>query len=264
MVTRPIFVPNPGSGPLVKRIEVPLKWHGGFALVQSRKNIAALHAGAEREGIYPMLEISSKSEQQLGVSLSAFNLQLRHPKIGRLPVEAAFQGSKVFEHGGPFREFYNLQGREIKKDPRLKESGALIHFDLAGQRWPLKPVTGFYDWVYLKALRQNSDLHEPILDYAGFTDIAFNPNKSLNCQARSVALFVELHNRGLLDDALENPEAFLEILRQAERPKPLGVQETDTLLLKTGQAQATKPKHGKKPKKSSSEDVQYELFAEAA
>lgn len=255
MVTRPVFVPNPGSGPFVKRIEVPLKWHGGFALVQSRKNIAALHEGVKRKGIYPTLEISSKSEQQLGVSLSAFNLKLRHSKIGTLSVEAAFQGSKVFECGGPYREFYNLQGREIKRDPRLKNSGALTHFDLAGQRWELQPVTAFYDWVYLTALIQNTDLHEPILPYAGFTDIAFNPSKSLNCQARSVALFVELYNRKLLDKALTDQEAFLETLRQAEKPL--------SSLAKTAQAHDTKQKHNKKSKKSASDEVQYELFAQA-
>ena len=262
MATRPVFVPNSGSGPLVRRIDVSLKWNGGFALVQSRKNIAALHEGAERKGVAPTLEISSKSEQRLGVRLSAFNLQLRHSKLGNLPVEAAFQGSKVFEHGGPYREFYHLQGRAIKKDPRLKESGALTHFDLAGQRWALQPVTAFYDWLYLTALSQHPDLYEPMLDYAGFTDIAFNPNKSLNCQARSAALFVELHSRGLLADALESQEWFLEIAQQNGRKAPSAIQEPPAPPAKSAQTQ--KPKRRSKSKKSVSEDIQYELFAEAA
>lgn len=262
MATRPVFAPNSGSGPLVRRIDVSLTWNGGFALVQSRKNIAALHEGAGRRGVSPVLEISSKSEHRLGVRLSAFNLLLDHPQLGKLPVEAAFQGSKVFEDGGPYNEFYGLQGRAIKKDPRLKESGALTHFDLVGQKWALQPLTAFYDWLYVTALSQNPDLHEPMLQYAGFTDIAFNPKKSINCQARSAALFVELHCRGVLSDALESQDRFLEIAQQNRKKSAPAAQNPSTPRPMPNHTQISKRRG--RSKKALSETIQYELFAPAA
>ncbi len=51
-----------------------------------------------------------------------------------------------------------------------------------------------------------------ILDYTAFTDIEFNPKKSINCQARSCALYVSLARKELLDIALESKESFLDIL----------------------------------------------------
>lgn len=43
-------------------------------------------------------------------------------------VETAFQGSKVFEKGGPYVDLLNGTSRDAKKDMRLKESGNLIEF----------------------------------------------------------------------------------------------------------------------------------------
>jgi len=51
------------------------------------------------------------------------------------------------------------------------------------------------------------------LGYSGFTDIEFNPKKSINCQAYSVALYVSLEKSGLLKDALTTPEDFLEVVK---------------------------------------------------
>lgn len=44
------------------------------------------------------------------------------------------------------------------------------------------------------------------------TDIAFNPEKSINCQARAAAVYVSLREQGLLKKALENKETFLDIV----------------------------------------------------
>ncbi|WP_407641120.1 DarT1-associated NADAR antitoxin family protein [Bryocella elongata] len=51
-------------------------------------------------------------------------------------------------------------------------------------------------------------------EYEGFTDIEFNPQKSINCQARSVALFMTLMRRDLLEEAVRSPEDFRKILLQ--------------------------------------------------
>jgi hypothetical protein len=56
--------------------------------------------------------------------------------------------------------------------------------------------------------------------YAGFTDIEFNPQRSINCQARSAALFLSLMKRGDLESALHTPTAFNDtLLRSRYRPQ---------------------------------------------
>ena len=213
MAKRPVFIPNlEKPSPLVLVKEVEFTWYAGFSIQQKRKSIAALHQSARRRGISPVLEISTKSENPFGRKLSAFNLQIRVAEDRSVPVEAAFQSSKVFKDGSQYHDLLWKSGREIKKDERLKESGALIRFEFNGKPWPLEPKTAFYDWLYLHALQQNPDLSEKLLVYRGFTDIEFNPAKSINCQARSAALYVALNHHGLLQEAMEEKGKFLELL----------------------------------------------------
>ncbi len=109
-----------------------------------------------------------------------------------LSVECAFQGSKVFFNQGPFHDLYHVSSIEAKKDIRLKNSGNLISFNFFGIIFPTQPLTAFYDWLYFLALSQNPALVSGLSEYHGFSDIAFNPEKSINCQARSAALFIAL------------------------------------------------------------------------
>ena len=51
-----------------------------------------------------------------------------------------------------------------------------------------------------------------ILNYDSFTDIEFNPKKSLNCQAKAAAIFIGLTNAGIIDDALKDEKNFLKIV----------------------------------------------------
>jgi len=216
MASRPIFVPDEVSGKFVKEVSISFKWFSGYSFSQKQKSIQSLHRAALEQNIAPVLEISSKSEAPLGVQLSAFNLKLHHPNGMSIPVEAAYQGSKVFEMGGPFKEFLSLTGREIKKDKRLYQSGKLIAFEFGDERWPLEPLTAFYDWLYLSALKQNPNLSRQLLNFKGFSDIAFNPQRSFSCQARSAALFVSLSHRNLNETALRSKDEFLRILSPFE------------------------------------------------
>lgn len=212
MATRPVFVPNFKEGYLVREVDVEFEWHPGFAVAQKRKNIRGLHASASENGISPILEISTKSEDQLGKKLSAFNLKVIVGKEHEMTVEAAYQASKVFEQGGPYTDLYNRPPREVKKDPRLRESGNLVEFNLKGDVWGLEPQTAFYNWIYVNALYQHQDIKDKITKYDGFTDIEFNPKKSINCQARGAALFVSLFKRGILRKVLRDKEAFKEAI----------------------------------------------------
>ena len=58
----------------------------------------------------------------------------------------------------------------------------------------------------------HSDLAEQILEYDAFTDIVFNPKRSINCQAEAAAIYVSLQKQNLLDEALKNKESFLDIV----------------------------------------------------
>ncbi len=220
MAERPVFIPMT-EGPLVKEMSFSFQWHSGFAPVQKKKNIVGLHEAAQRRGLWPLLELSTKSDAPLGRHLSAFNLRVRHPELGEIALECAFQGSKVFEHGGPYTDLYEADSRAAKKDPRLRSSGRVIAFRFGGRPFPTEPKTAFYDWLYITALYPHREwLRETahIEHFAGFTDIEFNPEKSINCQARSCAALVAMMKRDVLSWAVESPEHFIEVLSPAPVP----------------------------------------------
>jgi hypothetical protein len=212
MAERPIFVPITEDGGYVRQVDFEIPWAGGFAEVQKQKNIRALHSAAEKGGYFPLLEISSKSDVKVGRHLSAFHLKVTL-NGGEIPLENAYQGSKVFEDGGPFRDLYSLEPREAKRDPRLRASGPLVGFRFEGRDFPLDPKTVFYDWLYLRAIFPYREwVMKRItvdVEYAGFTDIEFNPAKSINCQAKSCALFVVLMREAKLETYMASPETFV-------------------------------------------------------
>ena len=219
MAKRPIFIPEPDDG-LVEERTVEFEWFPGFAVIQKQRSIESLHLSASTEtNVSRMLEVSTKSTQLLGVQLSAFNLTIkmdghRHPVL----LEAAFQGSKVFANQGPFTHLYSVQsGKEIKRFMNELPEDELTCFQFDGHQWALTPKTAFYDWLYVRALRglaaSDDDLEDALLGYDAFTDIEFNPDKSVNCQARSCALYVALLENGILRDATADPESFVEVLR---------------------------------------------------
>ena len=209
MAKRPIFLPMHDGKRLVREFYVNFDWHPGMSVKQKQKNIRAIHEGARREyGVKNPLEVSTKSESELGVALSSFNLVFHTVRGQALTVESAFQGSKVFEFGGPFVDLFSEAPRDAKRDERLRGSGRLVAFSFFGRDWPLEPKTAFYDWLYINALRQNPDLATQVTDCDAFTDIEFNPEVSINCQARSAALYSALLHTDRLEAALSSPEAF--------------------------------------------------------
>ena len=141
MATRPAWAYHKGR---VIKCDFNFEWNGGFAVSQKRKNIAALHEAIFSKYNEKTLEISTKSLDEIGCSLSAFNL-----KHDGVLLECVFQSSKVFENGGPYIDLLDVSPKEAKRDERLKTSGKLIAFEYNSERWELEPKTAFYDYIYI-------------------------------------------------------------------------------------------------------------------
>ena len=211
MARRPVFVPD-SDKPYVSEVSLDFEYFPGSSIQQKQRSIASLHASyVARFPSSRVLEVSSKSDRDIGVQLSAFNLMIEYLGRGSCSVECAFQASKVFLHGGPFVDLFNASSRAAKSDRRLRESGKLVGFKYFEHEFPLEPKTYFYDWLYASTLCRHDKLVEQVMMFDAFTDIEHNPERSINCQARSVAKVVGLARAGLLADALQSPRAFLEL-----------------------------------------------------
>jgi len=189
---------------------------------QKQKSTKSLHKvileNQKILGITKVLEVSSKSEDKIGVELSAFNLSYMSSSNKNISVECIFQSSKVFENGGPYTEILRMTSLEAKRYEKLKSSGQLLHFMRKNEIWDLEPRTLFYDWVYLNTLCANYKLAKRVLENDAFTDIEFNPKKSINCQAATVALYVSLARNDLLNKVLQDKKSFTTFMfTQAKR-----------------------------------------------
>lgn len=200
MAVRPVYIPK-NSAPFYDTVNIEFKWNGGFAVSQKQKNIKAIHDGFMM--IYPNekpLEISTKSLDETGVKLSAFNLMKYVPELDRsIPVENVYQAGKVFANDCQYTDLMLVSPRQAKRDERLKNSGRLIKFRFNGQDFPLIPKSFFYNYIYLNAILENKELAQKLPEYNGFTDIEFNPQKSVSTQAKSVAIYVALSKLGLTE-----------------------------------------------------------------
>jgi hypothetical protein len=213
VANRPIFIATNTKEKLFKEKSIEFKYYNGFAITQKAKSINSLHSSAKELGYDNILEVSTKSDTQLGWALSAFNLMVDFDGDKQISLECAFQGSKLFEGDKQYKDLYHVESIQAKKDSRLRDSGEIIGFEFEGDFWESEPKTAFYDWIYINALyRNHPDTVEELLKYDIFTDIEFNPKKSINCQARTCAILVSLVNLNLIDEALKSPDIFRDIV----------------------------------------------------
>ena len=116
MAKRPVYIVS-DIKPYCRCKMTDFEYHSGFSLKQKQRNIESLHKSFLAENpARKVLEISTKSENLLGISLSAFNLMIRN-KQGEpmFSVETAFQASKVFEKGGPYMRRISRNGKVLPK-----------------------------------------------------------------------------------------------------------------------------------------------------
>jgi hypothetical protein len=225
MAKRPVFISEKDTLG-VKILEIEFQWYPGMSVKQKQRSIDDLHKRVNEHGYKKILEISSKSLEPLGVELSAFNLKTTSIKNSfEFTVETAFQSSKIFESGGPYRDLLSKTPREAKMDPRIRNSGKIIGFRFFGIDFPTTPLTFFYDWLYINVLIKNNSLCNKIVEYEAFTDIEFNPEKSINCQAFSAALFVSMVRNRINYENIRDPKVFSQITKDIYIKRDNGYQK---------------------------------------
>lgn len=183
MAKRPAFFIRQGK---VISEMYSFEWYSGFSVSQKQKSVNSLHnAIIQADANAKPLEISTKSQETIGIKLSAFNLKINHDTL-----ENIFQSAKVFENGGPYLDLLAVSPKEAKRDERLHKSGNLKVFRWQNEDFPLIPPTVFYDFLYITAVQASFTIEEinAISDFNYFTDIEFNPAKSVNTQARAAAM----------------------------------------------------------------------------
>ncbi len=122
--------------------------------------------------------------------------------------------ARTYRDNFPDVEFIEADIKDLDLD--VLPEVDVLHAGFPCQIWPLEPVTAFYDSLYVNALLQHDNLASAVLDFDAFTDIEFNPKKSINCQAFSAALYCALKWRGLLDNAAQDRERFLQTYKSGE------------------------------------------------
>jgi hypothetical protein len=70
-----------------------------------------------------------------------------------------------------------------------------------------------YDWLYVNSILTNRRITDRIREFNAFTDIEFNPEKSKNCQAHSVAMAVGVLRAGIDQTIPIDRETFLDKFR---------------------------------------------------
>lgn len=187
---------------------VEFEYIKGMAFSQKQKNVLSFHKSIQEK--FPtsrIIEISTKSQLELGIKLSAFNL-----KLDGYPLECVFQSSKIFEGGLQFEQLLFEEPKAAKQYIRDNVSlTPLIGFRYKGEMFDTFPFSMFYDYIYISALLQSNIDTQDIAKYDIFTDIEFNEKKQINCQARSCAIYAYMLRTGTIDYYMSSKEKFKEL-----------------------------------------------------
>lgn len=188
MAIRPIYISTSiPESPFLKK-DVTFEWIKGMAYSQKCKRRDSMHKAISNMQIYDInrvLEISTKSDKEIGVNLSALKLTIPLSSGREETVEKIYQSSKVFE------------------DNKIKE------FRFNKTVFEKDPYSMYYDYLYIISLYFHKEYWDELDKYDAFTDIEFNPNKQLNTQARAAAIWTTLY-RNNMTNIVENRVKFKE------------------------------------------------------
>ncbi len=170
-----------------------------------------------------VLEISSRSGQMFGRTLSAMNLRAPGAEGDRgVSVESVYHAAKCYGAGGP-AERPSPNGYEAKRiDRERRSAGPLRGFQHEGTFWPAASGSAFYDRLWIKAtLAQHGDRLGDLKSHDAYSDQFHRPGKSVACQARAAAMLVGLDRTRQLD-RIHDPAEWADTLGLAAsaRPRP--------------------------------------------
>lgn len=219
MATRPVFIATENT-PYVATQVIEFPWIKGMVKVQLRKRVISLHGVGAAVGLRNIMEISTASNSDLGIRLSAFNLPVRinfgtedHPDFQTHSVETIYQSSKVGQSKtakvGPHPDWLKLEGKEVKAKIKEVKLDQINLYQYGQNVWPAEPQESFFTWLYINGLMQEAGLIEKLAGYDGFTDIYFNPKVTNNCQARAAAQAVSMYKRGELELIMSSRISYL-------------------------------------------------------
>lgn len=190
MVERPVFMATYNIKRPVEIKNIEFNWIKGTSYIQKCKRREEFHKEIQKKyDINKILEVSTKSNTDIGIKLSAFNLKFKY-KNNIKSVEEIYQSSKIIENN------------------------YIIGFKYEDIFFENEPMGMFYDWLYISALKQHEGYLKQLEEYEIFTDIEFNPKKSYNCQARAVAICKTLYTEGVLDEYLSEINKFKEYYKK--------------------------------------------------
>ncbi|MCY4122686.1 MAG: SLOG family protein [Acidobacteria bacterium] len=194
-----------------------------------------------------VLEISSRSDEPLGRSLSAMRLGAADTddKHG-LPVESIYQAAKCYGDRGPDEQPLPNGFDAKRRDRERRTVGALAGFEHNGTFWPAASGSAFYDRLWIKAAGAAAAEH-PTRDlhgYAAFSDQFHRPGQSVACQARAAAMLVGLDRAGQRDTVFDVDKWATTLdLPPHARPVPAGARPMpDTPSKKTPAPEGNAPK----------------------
>lgn len=225
MTKRAVYEPKL-TRPFYTKEEFELDWAPGVSVSQKMKNSKALQeAWKQKHPNQKILEVSTKSDQELGQSLSPFNLTKRLNSLRKdFPVENVYHAAKVFRHGGPYVDLLGLAPAKAKADPRLTDSGEVVNYTLEKESFPATPAFLFYVWLYIKALQENPGLISRMKDIDAFCDIESNPTQSTVNQAMACAIFLSLSKLNLLKE-MKDFDSFKKIMMADSEANLSSIQE---------------------------------------
>ena len=166
-----------------------------------------------------VLEISSRSPQELGRDLSAMNLRAAgDPR--RRTVEAVYQAAKCYGTGGPDTAYCESGYAAKRRDRERRRAGPLAGFEHEGLRWKTHTGSAFYDWLWTRsALASRGEaLVARLQEYDAFSDQFHRPG-AVACQAKAAAIAAGM-GIARLRAALEQPAAWLRHLHGQEADRP--------------------------------------------
>lgn len=205
------------EAPFYNTFEVDFVWAQGLNKVCRRRSIANLLNETGR--LYPhlkVLDVSYVSDQEMGVKLSSVNLPITLASGKPIPVECAYQGSRLINHAGPYEELLDADAIKAKEHPRM--SGENTGFLIDDKEYAADVLPSFYDWLYCRALNQNPELAIALEKFDAYCSI-MSPVGSIKCEARAAAIYEGLRMSGQLSECLDDFDIFCRTMKGDEMNK---------------------------------------------